>query len=187
MTGYGRRFGTFIGTVAVAAAATLSAPTPVAACVGGMEFDWAIAHARGWIATATVAEAEDVSGGSYWVALDNVEQVRGSPPALRQATVAMGAVCSQSPDAGERILVLEDVAIQPPYVTPIAYVISGSDAVPAADVVRVLRSMPSTDTAPAGTAASGRSLEPAFWLLAVGLGAVWLAMRRFARERRGRL
>ncbi len=182
MTVNGRRFGTFVGTVALAAAAALWSPAPVSACVGGMEFDWAIAHTRGWIATATVVEADYVPVGFYRVVLDDVEPVKGSPPSLRQATVAMGAVCDQSPDAGERILLLDGVTVQPPYDMPVAYVISGSDAVPAADIARVLRSLPSTDTGPAGTAIQPRLWDPAFWLLAVGLGAVWLAMRRFARS-----
>jgi hypothetical protein len=182
MPSNGRRFGTLVGTVAVAAVAAMWSPTPVSACVGGIEFDWAMAHARGWIATATVVEVDYVPFGFYRVVLDDVVPVKGTPPSLRQTTVAMGAVCDQSPDAGERILVLDGVTIQPPYDTPVAYVISGSDAVPAADVARVLRSLPSTDTAPAGTAIPPRPWDAAPWLLAIGLGAVRLAMRRFARS-----
>ncbi len=182
MTGNGRRVGTFVCTVAVAAAAALWSPTPVSACIGGMEFGWAIAHSRGWIATATVVEVDHVAVGFHRVVLDDIEPVKGSPPSLRQATVVMGAVCDQSPDAGERILVLDGVTTEPPYDTPVAYVIRGSDAVPAADVARALRSLPSTDTAPAGTAIPPRPWDAAFWLLAVGLGAVWLAMSRFARS-----
>jgi hypothetical protein len=182
MTGNGGRVGTFACTVAVAAAAALWSPTSVSACIGGMAFDWAIAHSRGWIATATVVEVDHVAVGFHRVVLDDVEPVKGSPPSLRQATVVMGAVCDQSPDAGERILVLDGVTTEPPYDTPVAYVIRGSDAVPASDVARVLRSLSSTDTGPARTAIPPRPWEPAFWLLAVGLGAVWLATRQFARS-----
>lgn len=182
MIGNGRRFGALVGTAAVAAAAALWSPTAASACTGGMEFDWAVAHTRGWIATATVVEAEYVPDGFYRVRLAHVEPVKGNPPALRLVTVAMGAVCDQSPDTGERILLLDGVAVQPPYDRPVVYVISGSDAVPAAEIARVLRSLPSTDTTPDATAIPPRRWNPASALLAVGLAAVWLAMRRFARS-----
>jgi hypothetical protein len=182
MTDNGRRFGTFVGAVAaLAAAAALWGPAPVSACIGGMPFDWAIEHSRSWIATATIVEVDHVAVGFHRVVLDDVEPVKGSPPSLLQATIVMGAVCDQSPDAGERILVLDGQTIEPPYDTPVAYVIRGSDAIPAADVARALGSLPSTDTAPAGTAIPSRPWDAA-WLLAIGLGAVWLAMRRFARS-----
>jgi len=183
MTCSGRRFGTLVGAIVVAGAAALWSPAPISACTGGMEFEWAVAHTRGWIATATVVEAEYVPEGFYRVRLDHLEPVKGSPPHLRQVTVAMGAVCDQSADAGERILLLDGVAVEPPYDKPVVYVISGSDAVPAADVARVLGSLPSTDTMSDATAIRPRRGDPAFALVAAGLGAVWLAMRRFARSR----
>jgi hypothetical protein len=182
MTSNGRRFRTFVGTVAVAGATALWSPAAASACSGGMEFDWAVAHTRGWIATATVVEAVYVPDGFYRVRLAHLEPVKGNPPALRQVTVAMGAVCDQSADAGERILLLDGVAVEPPYDKPVAYVISGSDAVPAAEVARVLRSLPSTDTTPDATAIRPRRWDPASGLIAIGLAAVWLAMRWFARR-----
>lgn len=181
MTDNRRRIGTFVGTIALATA-TLWSPVPVAACIGGMEFGWAVAHTRGWIATATVVTADYVPDGFYLVVLDDVERVKGTPPPLRQATIAMGAVCDQSPDPGERLLVLDGIAVQPPYGDkPVAYVITGSDAVAAADVARLLPSIPQTDTASPGTATPPDPSD-GVWLLIVGVAAVWLAMRRFARR-----
>lgn len=182
MTDNGRRFGTLVGAVAVAGATALWSPAAASACSGGMEFDWAVAHTRGWIATAMVVEAVYVPEGFYRVRLAHLDPVKGSPPALRQVTVAMGAVCDQSADARERILLLDGVAVEPPYDRPVAYVISGPDAVPAAEVARVLRSLPSTDATPDATAIRPRPWDPGFALLAPGLGAVWLAMRRFHRR-----
>ena len=138
MTGNGTRLGALIGTVALAGSAALSQPAPVSACIGGVDFNWAIAHTRGWIATATVVEADYIDLGNYRVILEDVEPVKGSPPPLHQPTLTMGAICEQSPDAGERIVVLDDVATRLPSDTPIAYVIRGQDAVPAADVARAL-------------------------------------------------
>jgi hypothetical protein len=96
----------------------------------------------------------------------------------------MGAVCDQTPHVGDRVLVLDDVAIEPPYDTPVAYVIRGADenAIPAADVARVLRSMPATDTAPGGNPSSNPASQPVVWLIGVGLASAWLAMRRFGRR-----
>lgn len=181
MTENGRRFGTLVGMAALAAAASLWSPEPVSACSGGMEFEWAVAHTRGWIAKATVIEAEYVPYGFYRVVLGHVDPVQGRPPSLRQVTVAMGAVCDQSPDAGERILLLDGVEIQPPFDRPVAYMISGSDSIPAAAVARVLRSLPSTDAAPTATAIPPRPWDAPPWLLTFGLGAVWLAVHPFAR------
>jgi hypothetical protein len=149
-----------------------------------MEFPWAVAHTRGWIATATVVASDYVPVGFYRVALDEVEALKGSPPALDRTTVAMGAVCDQTPHVGDRVLVLDAVATEPPYDTPVAYVIRGADAnaIPAGDVARVLRSIPATDTAPGGNAASSRSSQPVVWLIGVGLATAWLAMRRFGRR-----
>lgn len=181
MTDIGRRFGTLVGTPALAAVATLWSPGPVAACSGGLEFDWAVAHTRGWIATATVVKADYVPDGFYRVVLGDVERVIGSTPSLRQATIAMGAACDQSPDAGERLLVLDGITIQPPYDKPVAYVITGSDAVSGADVARVFRSLPQTDTASPGTTMPP-NLSDGVWLLIFAVWAFWLAMRRFARS-----
>ena len=183
MTGKGTRLGALIGTIALAGIAALSLPAPVSACIGGVEFKWAIAHTRGWIATATVVEAEYIDFGNYRVVLKDVEPVKGSPPSLHQTTLAMGAICDQSPDVGERIVVLDDVATNQPYDTPIAYVIRGQDAVPAADVARALRSLPATDTVPDVAATPTRSWDGAPWLLlVVGVGSLSLAMRRFGRS-----
>jgi hypothetical protein len=183
MTASRARFGAFVSALALMATWALSAPAPVSACVGGMEFAWAVAHTRGWIATATVVESDSVPVGFYRVTLSDVEAMKGTPPALDWTTVAMGAVCEQTPHVGDRILVLDDVAIEPPYDTPVAYVIRGADAnaIPAADVARVLRSMPATDTAPGGIASSGASSQSVLWLIGVGLVAAWLAIRRFGR------
>ena len=91
MTDNGRRFGTLVGAVAVAGATALWSPGAASACSGGMELDWAVAHTRGWIATAMVVEAVYVPEGFYRVRLAHLDPVKGSPPALRQVTVAMGA------------------------------------------------------------------------------------------------
>jgi hypothetical protein len=185
MTGRSTRLATLIGTVALAGIAALSHPAPVSACIGGVEFKWAIAHTRGWIATATVVEAAYSDLGPYRVVLEDVEPVKGSPPPLRQTTLAMGAICEQSPDAGERIVVLDDVATNRPYDTPIAYVIRGPDAVPAADVARAFHSLPDTDAEPDVAASPTRSWDRAPWLLlVVGVGGLSLAMRRFGRTDR---
>lgn len=184
MTASRARFGAFISALALMATWALSAPAPVSACVGGMEFAWAVAHTRGWIATATVEASDPVPVGFYRLTLGDVEAVKGTPPALDRTMVAMGAVCDQTPHIGDRILVLDDVAIEPPYDTPVAYVIRGADAnaIPAADLARVLRSLPATDTAPGGIPASSAPSEPVLGLLGVGLAGAWLAMRRFRQR-----
>jgi len=162
----------------------LSAPAPVSACVGGMDFAWAVAHTRGWMATATVEASDPVPVGFYRLTLGDVEAAKGTPPALDRTMVAMGAVCDQTPHVGDRILVLDDVAIEPPYDTPVAYVIRGADAnaIPAADLARVLRSLPATDTAPGEIPASSAPSQSVLWLVGVGLTAAWFAMRRFGRR-----
>jgi hypothetical protein len=184
MTASRTRLSVLLGTLALVAAWALSAPSPASACVGGMEFGWAVAHTRGWIAAATVVESDNVPVGFYRVDLGEVEALKGSPPTLDQTTLAMGAVCDQTPHVGDRVLVLDDVAIEPPYDTPIAYVIRGADAnaIQAADVARVLRSMPATDAAPGGNASSSPSSESVVWLIGVGLATAWFAMRRFGRS-----
>jgi hypothetical protein len=184
MTASRTRLTGLLTTLAVVAAWALSVPAPVSACVGGMEFRWAVAHTRGWMATATVVASDYVPVGFYRVSLGEVEALKGSPPALDRTTVAMGAVCEQEPHVGDRVLVLDDVAIEPPYDTPVAYVIRGADAnaIPTADVARVLRSMPATDTAPGGNASSSPTSQQVLWLIGVGLASAWVAMRRFARR-----
>jgi hypothetical protein len=183
MTASRARFGAFVSALALVATWALSAPAPVSACVGGMEFAWAVAHTRGWTATATVVASDSVPVGYYRVTLSDVEPMKGNPPALDRTTVAMGAVCEQEPHVGDRILVLDDVAIEPPYDTPVAYVIRGADAnaIPADDVARVLRSLPATDTAPGGNASSGDWSQSVVWLIGAGLVAAWVAVRRFGR------
>ena len=180
VTANSRRVRAWAVLTAVAAAAVLWSPTPVSACSGGMDFQWAIVHTRGWIAKATVVEAEYIPDGFYRITVGDVDPVQGRPPSLQQVTVAMGAVCDQSPDPGERILVLDGVAVQPPYDRPVVYVINGSDAIRANEVARVLRSLPLTDAAPAATSIPPRSWDAAPWLLAFGLVVASLALRQLA-------
>lgn len=174
------RVGVVAKATALACAISLTTIGPAAACVGGIEFGWAVQHARGWIVTATVAKSGYVPTGFYGLELRDVEPVRGSPPSLRFVTVAMGLACDQSPEVEDRILLLEDINIEPPFDTPLAYVIEGPGAVPAEGVARVFATLPATDAAPPGSAPRDRRT----WLgvlvpVAIGLAASWVAMRRF--------
>lgn len=182
MAGNACRLRTFVSVLSLAAAATLLRPAPVSACSGGMAFDWAVAHTRGWIATATVVTSEYVPYGFYRIRLDDVVAIKGRPPQFGQLTVAMGAVCDQTPDAGDRILALDGVAIEPAFDRPVVYVIRGADAVPAVDVSRALRSLPATDATSTDSALPSIAWNLVAWLVAVGFGTARVSVSMLARR-----
>lgn len=173
-------FGALVAAFVLAGTVGLAVPGRASACVGGMEFGWAVGHTRGWIATATVASVQDVPVGFYRLELRGVDRVRGGPPSLAVVTVAMGAVCEQEPRTGDTLLLLDDIDITPAYDTPVAYVIRGVDAVPAAEVARAL-AMPATDAAGAPGEAAWSGAGVFALLVAVGAAAFGVTLRRSRR------
>ena len=137
-----------LATLACVAMGTATA-RPVAACIGGTNFDWAVAHAHGGILQARVDSAGTRVDFTTDLTLSHPESIRGDPPAVPRLHAVAGAICDQSADAGETVLVVFDIrGGQYPYPLPLFYVVAGSDALSPGVVAGALAALPSTDLAP---------------------------------------
>jgi hypothetical protein len=113
----------------VVGAAGAVEPPSAAACSGGTTPDWAVAHQRGGIVRGIVVTSEDRSDFTTDLILANLERVAGDPPPTTQLNVVAGAVCDQSADPGETIVVVFDIRDgEVPYPLPLYYVVTGPDA-----------------------------------------------------------
>jgi hypothetical protein len=159
------------------------APAPAFACIGGTPFRDAIERTRGGILEGRITHAVDTMGRGIEVELADVRRVSGRPELITEAALMAGMTCEQSPDVGETVWLLYDVADSQilPTLT-IAYVVEGPDAITEAERRWALGSLPDTSTASSDGAGDARSLlsQVVVWLLAFAV-----VMRRL-RLRDGR-
>lgn len=169
---------TLIAALAWAVLGTATAQ-PAEACSGGSAFDWAVAHTRGGILQARVVNAGLRSDFTNDLVLSEVEVLRGEPPADLHLHAVAGAICEQSADAGETILLLFDVRGDGyVYPLPLFYVVDGPDALAPGAVVAALRALPASDTAgvdPGSFPWTGSPGLPA--MLVAGFGGLLVAFR----------
>lgn len=162
---------------------------PVAACVGGTSFDWAVTHAQGGILRAHVTSAGTREDFTTDLVLSQLVILRGDPPDTPHLHTVAGAICDQVADAGETVLLLFNVrGGQYPYPLPLFYVVAGSDALSPGDVAGALAAIPSTDTAPVQRSPTPNDDSAVLPLsIIAGLSAFGIALRRLrARVDHGR-
>ena len=143
------RVGSIALTVAMLGGASVLAPPPASACIGGMPFRHAIAETRGGILEGRITHAIDTMGRGMEVELADVRRVAGRPDLVTEAVLMAGVVCEQSIDVGETVWLLYDVGdleILP--TLTIAYVVVGPDAVSDEDRLWAIGALPDTSTEP---------------------------------------
>jgi len=162
---------------------------PVAACVGGTSFDWAVTHAQGGILRAHVASAGMREDFTTDLVMSQLVILRGDPPDAPHLHTVAGAICDQVADAGETVLLLFDVRGGPyPYPLPLFYVVDGSDALSPGDVVGAFGAIPSTDAVPLQRSPTPNDDSAVLPLsIIAGLAGFGVALRRLrARGDHGR-
>ena len=167
---------------AVGGSATAPAAT---ACVGGnMPFDWAVAHTNGGILRARLDGVRPRDDYTLDLVLSGEQVVRGDPEYENPLHAVMAAICEQSAEAGETVVILFDVrGGDYPFPIPLVYVTSGSDALDPQVLADGLAALPATDSEPtyaAPTPASG--LIGAAVLAGAWLIGLLVVARRFARR-----
>jgi hypothetical protein len=107
----------------------LAGPLPAAACSGGTAPDWAVAHQHGGILRGVVLTADTRSDFTTDLVLANLERLAGAPPSFPQVNSVAGAVCDQSADPGDTVVVIFDIrGGEVEYPLPLFYVVRGPDA-----------------------------------------------------------
>lgn len=175
-------------------------PPSAAACSGGTAPDWAVAHQRGGIVRGVVLTSEDRPDFTTDLILANLERLAGDPPPTTQLNVVAGAVCDQSADPGETIVVIFDIrGGEFPYPLPLYFVVAGPDALEP-EVVAALfgpaaafppSTEPPTDAPSANeTPTSGEPATdlvlPLVFVAAAVIGGLGLLLLADARRRRPR-
>lgn len=172
----------FLAAAMTAGGTLVMGATAASGCSGGVAFDWAVAHAHGGILRGTVVSATVRDDYTADLVLSNVSVVRGSPSARKQLHVAGGAVCDQSADPGEIVVVLFDLrGGDYPFPLPLSYVVEGRDALLGSEVADALPELPETDRASDQGASRPPGTHDLPWIALSG-GLAWLiALRRFGR------
>jgi hypothetical protein len=136
-------------TIAVWFATGAVGVTPAAACIGGTAFDSAVAHQHGGILRATmIGEYGRTGDFTIDMTISAPEVLRGDPPLATKVHAALGLVCDQQAHLGDTVILVFDVrGGTDPYPLPLAYVVTGPDALDAAVVSNALNDLPATDTA----------------------------------------
>lgn len=144
------------------------APSPVSACVGGMDFAWAVGQARDGIVEGRVIDALDTHGNGISVHLDGVTRVLGDPPMSAVASLTMGDVCEQVADSGETVWLLYGLrGLDLPKGLTVAFVVDGPDGVGREAANAALAALPATEMATTPPARPKAMAMP-------GLLVVWL-------------
>ncbi len=170
------------------AVASAAGTQSVVACIGGTAFDWAVAHTDGGILRARVTSAPIREDFTTDLLISHAQALRGDPPTALRLHAVAGAICEQSADVGESIVVLFDVrGGQYPYPLPLFYVVDGPDALDANAVAAAFGELPATDTVAHDTI--GASTEPGWAALVatlvVGLLGLLVACKRRVDLSRG--
>lgn len=150
----------FLGVVAMAVGGSLTAPG-AAACIGGYAFDRAVELTDGGIVLAHVESAAMREDFSYDVILSNIDVVAGDPAVANPLHASMGAICDQSVEAGEQVIVLFEVG---------------------GPVSDTLASLPATDIVSTRPEAVADPVSIAPLLMTVWLGSLAIAIRRFRQR-----
>ncbi len=123
-------------------------PSGASACIGGIAFDWAVAHQHGGIVQAVVESRLVRVDFSEDLVITDAKVVRDDPPLSLSVNTAAGLPCDQVADKGETIMLIYDVRGDSIRV-PLYYVVEGRDALSAAVIAHGLRTAaPSTDALP---------------------------------------
>lgn len=154
----------------VGAFTSLTFPPTASACIGGMDFAWAVGQAQGGIVEGRVVEAVAEPGHGLRVRLDDITRVLGDPPLTARASLTMGDVCYQSADPGETVWLLYGMErLDIPKGLTLAFVVEGPDGVGREAARAALAALPATDVAP--SASQARPIPFA----GLSLLVVWLA------------
>lgn len=167
------RAASVVGALVVSVSVSAASASPVAACTGGVAFDWAVAHTHGGIVRAQVTSTSTREDFSVDLEITHRRVVQGDPPTSLRINSVAGVPCEQTADPGETIVVLFDIRGDPvAQHWPIFYVVKGPDALDPDVVSDALARMPATDTASLGAHPSTKTpspLVPALIAAAIGL------------------
>ena len=177
-----RRVASVVGALVAWVSIGVASASPVAACTGGVAFDWAVAHTNGGIVRAQVTSSSVREDLSLDLLITNRRVVQGDPPTSSRINAVAGDPCEQTPDAGETIVLLFDIRGDPVGGRwPFFYVVEGPDALDPTVVSDALENLPATDTASLAAQPStnlAAPLLPALIAAAVGLVVIFRRLSR---------
>ena len=178
----GQTIGRLGAVLLLAVGSVLGAPRAASACSGGTAFDWAVQHSLGGIIRAHVDSVSTRPDFTTDLVLSAPSVIRGEPVSVPMIHAVAGAICEQSADPGETVLVLFDIrGGNPPYPWPLFYVVDGTDALSASVVSDGLSTTPATDTAVTPASRPATDWWTTGVLVSSGLLGALLAIRRWRR------
>ena len=176
------RIASVVGALVAWMSVNAASVSPVAACTGGVAFDWAVAHTHGGVVRAQVTSTSTREDFSVDLEITHRRVIQGDPPTSLRINSVAGVPCEQTADPGETIVLLFDIRGDPVGENwPFFYVVEGSDALNPKVVSDALARLPATDTASLTAQPSTETRSPflpAFIAAAVGL---LVTFRRLSR------